>query len=452
MMLSVPSARRALRSRTAALLSRAAAQQLDQYLQPRFQPTVGVPGASWLSTARNGLVSAPIHGHRCSPGCCHQLHAAALSTSSPSSATSIADEPLGVERVLSHVALMEHWACSGCGVDLQHEDPAAVGYLPKRLLGNIHDVRELKKLRCERCFQMKQYGKISDAKLPYREYERRVLELRAKDLLMIQLVDILDISGSLLPKARHVFGNKPVMLVVNKGDLIPQKSGIRRLMRRIKAEATAAGINDIVAIYLVSAMKSIGMREIMADVKKHRKGRDICVVGAANVGKSTFLNSFLSFLVDRKWQHNHRKYMKLAEVTLEELQDENARELLNLDASDVEIETPAAQSEDETASNLYVAPGEDPEMVEESGEEGREMTTSPLPGTTLAVQHLPVMLKNEVFNILDTPGLITDVERQRLVEVLALDGAARLTNVFPTKQLPVRLLSAFVRRLHISLT
>lgn len=56
-------------------------------------------------------------------------------------------------------------------------------------------------------------------------------------MLMIQLVDILDISGSLLPKARHIFGKKPVMLVVNKGDLVPTKSGIRRLMRRIKQEA-----------------------------------------------------------------------------------------------------------------------------------------------------------------------------------------------------------------------
>lgn len=186
------------------------------------------------------------------------------------------------------------------------------------------------------------------------------------------------------------------------------------------------------AVYLVSAMKGIGMREIMADVRKHRKGRDICVVGAANVGKSTFLNSFMSFLMDRKWHHNHRKYMKLAEVSLEELHDENARELLNLDASDIEI--PKAE-EGGVASDLFVAPGEDPDMVEESGEDGREMTTSPLPGTTLAVQHLPVMLKNEVFNILDTPGLITDVERQRLVEVLAQDGSARLTNVFPTKQL-----------------
>ncbi|KAG6587010.1 gtp-binding protein [Phytophthora cinnamomi] len=350
---------------------------------------------------------------------------------------------LSVEQILNHVSIMEQWTCSGCGIELQHEEPARVGYFPKQLLGNVRDLKELKRLRCERCFQMTQYGKISDTKMPYQEYERRVLELRSKDMLMIQLVDILDISGSLLPKARHVFGKKPVMLVVNKGDLVPTKSGIRRLMRRIKQEAKEAGIDNLISIYLISAMKRIGMKEIVEDVAKYRQGRDICVVGAANVGKSTFLNSFLSHLVDRKWQHNHRKYMKMAEVPLSELEDDESATLLNID--DELLAEAKAEREKQTGEatvvtphgELYVAPGEDPEMIETSAEEEREMTTSPLPGTTLAVQYLPVMVRNEVFNILDTPGLITDTKRQKLVEVLALDGAAKLKNVFPTKQLPV---------------
>lgn len=145
--------------------------------------------------------------------------------------------PLEIERVLSHLEIMEQWTCSGCGIELQYEDASRVGYFPKQLLHNIVAIKDLKKLRCERCFQMTQYGKISDTKMPYHEYEKRVMELRSKDMLMLQLVDILDISGSLLPNARHIFGKKPVLLVVNKGDLVPAKSGIRRLMRRIRSEA-----------------------------------------------------------------------------------------------------------------------------------------------------------------------------------------------------------------------
>ncbi|KAF4039470.1 hypothetical protein GN244_ATG08301 [Phytophthora infestans] len=258
---------------------------------------------------------------------------------------------LTVEQIINHVSIMEQWTCSGCGIELQYKEPKQVGYFPKQLLNNVHDLKELKRLRCERCFQMTQYGKISDTKMPYQEYERRVMELRSKDMLMIQLVDILDISGSLLPKARHIFGKKPVMLVVNKGDLVPTKL-------EDDETATMLNIDD----------------ELLAEAKAEQDKE------ATTEGEQT-------------------------------------------------IKTPHGE--------LYVAPGEDPEMIETSSDEDREMTTSPLPGTTLAVQYLPVMVRNEVFNILDTPGLITDSKRQKLVEVLALDGAAKLKNVFPSKQLPV---------------
>ncbi|KAJ0406239.1 hypothetical protein ATCC90586_008197 [Pythium insidiosum] len=381
-------------------------------------------------SAAGSQLAAPALQHMHGQSAIRSLHTSQTLAHRPHAPT---DGPLPMDQVISHIDLMESWSCSGCGIDLQFEEPKKVGYMPKALLGKIYHIRELKKLRCERCFQITQYGKITDAKLPYNEYEKRVAELKSKDMLMIQLVDILDITGSLLPKARHLFGKKDVMLVVNKGDLIPEKSGIRRLMRRIQTQAKEAGIENIKAVYLVSAMKGIGMKEIVEDIRKYRKGRDLCVVGAANVGKSTFLNALMKHLVERKWQHNHRKYMKLAEVTVDELNDPDAIELLNVASSDVETETPNQPD----APEVFLQEGESLEMYEDADDEHREVTTSPLPGTTLAVQHLPVVANNELFNILDTPGLIVNARRQKLIEVLALDGAAQLKNVFPTKNLPM---------------
>lgn len=225
-----------------------------------------------------------------------------------------------------------------------------------------------------------------------------------------------------------------------------ERERVRVLMSFVCLSSRDAGIENIIAVYLISAMKGIGMKEIVEDVKKHRKGRDLCVVGAANVGKSTFLNSFMKFLSDRKWQHNHRKYMKLPEVSMVDLKDDESIAMLNID-DEVLQDRENAQKEQRaaggaqqthTSSGVFLNEGEDLEMLEEAEEEDREMTTSPLPGTTLAVQYLPVVSNNELFNILDTPGLITDTKRQKLIEVLALDGSAKLRNVFPTKQLPVR--------------
>lgn len=211
-----------------------------QYVQRRLWSAAQSPllNAASVALSSNGNATPFETSQRfvhSSSTCCSSPYKKHSSSSSSVRVTKTT--PIEIERILSHLEIMEKWSCSGCGIELQYDDASKVGYFPKQLLGNIAQIKDLKKLRCERCFQMTQYGKISDTKMPYQEYEKRVMELRAKDMLMIQLVDILDISGSLLPKARHVFGKKPVMLVVNKGDLIPEKSGIRRLMRRIRSEA-----------------------------------------------------------------------------------------------------------------------------------------------------------------------------------------------------------------------
>ncbi|CAI5708417.1 unnamed protein product [Peronospora destructor] len=236
------------------------------------------------------------------------------------------------------------------------------------------------------------------------EYEKRVMELRSKDMLMIQLVDILAFPEW------------------NKEDLVPTKSGIRRLMRRIKQETNyrEAGIENVISIYLISAMKRIGMKEIVEDVAKYREGRDICVVGAVNVGKSTFLNSFLSHLVDRKWQHNHRKYMKMTEMSLSELENEETAVMLN----------------------------HDEEVMEETSAE-KEKRAFAEDGTTFVTPHGELLrrLRRGTRNDRDECGgrlendhvaaSRYDPGRPELIEVLALDGAAKLKNVFPSKQLPV---------------
>jgi hypothetical protein len=121
-------------------------------------------------------------------------------SSSSFSSTTEKKGPLPMDQVLSHLDIMEKWTCTGCGIDMQFKDEKKVGFFPKKLLENIHEIKDLHRLTCERCFQITQYGRITDSRMPYHEYERRVMELRAKDMLMIQLVDILDISGSLLPK------------------------------------------------------------------------------------------------------------------------------------------------------------------------------------------------------------------------------------------------------------
>lgn len=46
-------------------------------------------------------------------------------------------------------------------------------------------------------------------------------------------------------------------------------------------------------VFLVSAHKGYGMKEVMTAIDEYRNGKDVYVVGCTNVGKSTFINRII---------------------------------------------------------------------------------------------------------------------------------------------------------------
>ncbi|RHY34743.1 hypothetical protein DYB32_000684, partial [Aphanomyces invadans] len=116
-----------------------------------------------------------------------------FSTAAPPSAT-LAD-------IKAHISMMEELTCTGCGIELQFKDEHKVGFCTEKALENLDSVADISTtLLCQRCFQIRNYGKVTDSRMPYEEYEKRVKALKPRDMLMVQLVDILDITGSLLGK------------------------------------------------------------------------------------------------------------------------------------------------------------------------------------------------------------------------------------------------------------
>ncbi|KDO26649.1 hypothetical protein SPRG_08053 [Saprolegnia parasitica CBS 223.65] len=349
----------------------------------------------------------------------HFTHGHAFCTA----ATGSVETSAHARKLLAHIDLMEELTCSGCGIEMQFKDEAKVGYCSTAALEKIEDVQEIAtKLICQRCFQIRNYGKITDTKMAYDEYEKRVKALKPRDMLMIQLVDILDITGSLLGNARHVVGKKPVLLVVNKADMIPTHSGARRLMRRIKMAAEDLGIENVIGIRLVSSTKSLGIKEIIGDIKKHRENRDVCVIGAANAGKSTFLNALISHVSkSKKFGGKATQRRELEDISLDDFEEKAPEQLVfNEDEIDADEEVLSLKQKKQLSK----------------GAPSKHMTTSALPGTTLAVSPIPVVIGQKPCNVLDTPGLIVDKKRQRLVEILSQPGCMELTNAIPGNKLP----------------
>ncbi len=60
----------------------------------------------------------------------------------------------------------------------------------------------------------------------------------------------------------------------------------------MKREAKELGLKPV-DVFLVSAGRGQGIREVIDAIEHYRNGKDVYVVGCTNVGKSTFINRII---------------------------------------------------------------------------------------------------------------------------------------------------------------
>lgn len=294
--------------------------------------------------------------------------------------------------------------CPGCGTTLQSEYKDRPGYLPEAVLRELAEDALVPNLEqatddlppaksktrepiCQRCYRLKHYGAIEphlrvnlkkdalttpnanvnkpDTTYPINfktckelspETFRKTLErLRSINAVIIYLVDIFDFHGSSISSLRDIVGIKnPIVLAANKVDLLPKDYKASRVENWIRHECVSLGLRDIASTHLISSVKGTGIRVLLAEALNIAKRRraDIYVIGAANVGKSSFINQLIDFRKSEKLSSAERRERK----------------------------KPSAKSQ-----SLGT------------------ITTSVVPGTTLDVIRIP--LGGNV-NLFDTPGLM----------------------------------------------
>ncbi|RQM19454.1 hypothetical protein B5M09_011570 [Aphanomyces astaci] len=262
-----------------------------------FVPFVELDYASDI--AIQGLTHAPLRAALVSGAVKSDMGGRTYSTTTPPSPK--------LDDIKAHIAMMEQLTCNGCGIELQFDDIAKVGYCTEKALESLESVREIStSLICQRCFQIRNYGKVTDSRMPYDEYEKRVKALKPRDMLVVQLVDILDITGSLLGKD--------------------------------------FGIENVIGIRLISSVKGAGIPEVVSDIK-------------------------------------------------------------DVDVSEVVPEAPTADAdvaEEDIPEGDLISLKQRKQLAKKKTDV-YTMTTSSLPGTTLAVSPIPITLGDESCNIFDTP-------------------------------------------------
>ncbi|CAA6673118.1 unnamed protein product [Spirodela intermedia] len=155
---------------------------------------------------------------------------------------------------------------------------------------------------CARCHSLRNYGQVKNEKA---ENLIPISTSTGSSPPVVMVVDCVDFDGS-FPKraAKSLFkaleGNKTklvrlpkLVLVATKVDLLPSQISPTRLDRWVRNRAKANGAPKLNGVFLVSARKDLGVRNLLSFIKELSGPRgNVWVIGAQNAGKSTLINAF----------------------------------------------------------------------------------------------------------------------------------------------------------------
>lgn len=179
----------------------------------------------------------------------------------------------------------DHSICFGCGATLQTTDKDKPGYVPASSL-------DREDILCQRCFRLKHYNETAEVDLTADDFLNMVSSIQQASGIVVHIIDVFDIQGSLLSSLPRIVGDKPIILVGNKVDLLPKSTNQRKLKQWIRSAANDLGIKPL-DVFLISSIKGYGIDELANQLAIYRQDDDVYIVGVTNVGKSTFINQLI---------------------------------------------------------------------------------------------------------------------------------------------------------------
>ncbi|XP_071710456.1 putative nitric oxide synthase [Rutidosis leptorrhynchoides] len=198
------------------------------------------------------------------------------------------------------------FCCYGCGAPLQILETDAPGYVDQDTYDLKKKHRQLKTILCGRC-RLLSHGHMVTAVggnggytggkqfVTAEELREKLRHLRHENALIVKLVDIVDFNGSFLAHVRDLAGSNPIILVITKVDLLPKGTDFNCVGDWV-VEATMKKKLNVLSVHLTSSKSLVGITGVVSEIQKEKKGRDVYILGAANVGKSAFINAVLKML------------------------------------------------------------------------------------------------------------------------------------------------------------
>lgn len=196
---------------------------------------------------------------------------------------------------MSQLVNNEKVYCIGCGAQLQSTNENKSGYVPNSVLKK--PAEELTDIYCKRCFRLRHYNEVAEVEMTDDDFLAMLNDISSKDALVVNVVDVFDFNGTLITGMQRFAGNNHVLIVGNKMDLLPKSLGEGRIRQWITEQMHDVGLRPV-DVVLTSALNKDSIRNLMKVIDKERNGRDVYVVGATNVGKSTIINQIINIATD----------------------------------------------------------------------------------------------------------------------------------------------------------
>lgn len=184
--------------------------------------------------------------------------------------------------------------CIGCGAVIQTTDPNKAGFVPQSALE-----KQKGEVYCQRCFRLRHYNEIADVEYTDDDFLEFLNQLSEKDALIVNVIDIFDFTGSLIPGLQRFVGDNPILMVGNKEDLLPKSLKRSKIKDWVRQSANKVGLRPV-DVFLTSAKKGFQIEALLQAIEKYRQGKDVYVVGVTNVGKSTLINQIIHQLTGVK--------------------------------------------------------------------------------------------------------------------------------------------------------
>lgn len=164
--------------------------------------------------------------------------------------------------------------CSGCGVELQYDNPSKNGYA--KINSNL----------CNRCFRIKNYNEYLNVDIDSTKFIDILKQINETNSLVVLVVDLINIPNNLSLITKYL--KNKLLFVFTKRDLLPLSVNDEKILNYIESFNINYCDKEI-----VSSKNNYNLDSLYEKINKNKTNNDVYFIGFTNAGKSSLINKII---------------------------------------------------------------------------------------------------------------------------------------------------------------